>query len=331
MSNFNVHFGIVDHGAKEENDSDDEYQHIPGNHWLSSKKEKKEDRRNDELHSTYRRQPCYRKTTSSPLRARPYPPHAPKCRASTKKHCASSVFQNEEQCNNNLARRLRQGPRSIDHTGRVRSIESTENSQRYLPRCSICPCIGSRQKLHTVSSNNKDTSSPSSHERVRREQSNNSPNRHHQKEHRQPYEKTTSRPHHSTFIPKRSMDIHRAFNHHNNSSGGDIDIWVECIVMHSPNRGGVHKCFKSLFTGERRHEPPTGATIIIYLEDVVEEYRQPKVSKPTAAPRQVTRGLAGSTPNTDSSKNENNAIAKNPKKQSLLCSLFGGTKYKKKN
>ena len=48
----------------------------------------------------------------------------------------------------------------------------------------------------------------------------------------------------------------------------DDDVWVERLILNGP--GGVKKtCFKSLRGNVTRNEPPTGASTIVYLEDII--------------------------------------------------------------
>jgi hypothetical protein len=70
----------------------------------------------------------------------------------------------------------------------------------------------------------------------------------------------------SRFTPRKSQSIHRCFS--NTIPKDDDDIWVERIVLGDPN-DGPRTFFKSLKSNKIRKEPPTGATTIIYLEEIV--------------------------------------------------------------
>ena len=70
------------------------------------------------------------------------------------------------------------------------------------------------------------------------------------------------------FLPKRSMSINRSFYDHKDLPGNETDIWVERLVL--GERDGPRTCFKSVNSNKIRQEPPTGATTIIYLSDMIE-------------------------------------------------------------
>jgi hypothetical protein len=106
------------------------------------------------------------------------------------------------------------------------------------------------------------------------------------------------------------MSIHRSFYKHNTIPENENDIWVERIVL--GGNKGPQTYFKSLYGNERRREPPTGATTIIYLEDMIERKDKPNKQKE----QQVTPA------NHDASndKGKTNVVATTPKKK---ASFFG--------
>lgn len=70
------------------------------------------------------------------------------------------------------------------------------------------------------------------------------------------------------FVPKKSRGIHAGFS--KRLPHDDQDVWVERIVF----RGGQkapRTYFKSVFSQVCLKEPPTGATKILYLEDLIEK------------------------------------------------------------
>ena len=71
------------------------------------------------------------------------------------------------------------------------------------------------------------------------------------------------------FQPKRSNSIYRRFDKNKKLDQNiDDDVWVERLIL--TGQDGVKKtCFKSLRGNETRSEPPTGASTIVYLEDII--------------------------------------------------------------
>ena len=70
-----------------------------------------------------------------------------------------------------------------------------------------------------------------------------------------------------TFVPRRSRSIHAGVNR--KIPRDDKEVWVERIVIRSGKQSPI-SYFKSLYSQKSRMEPPTGATKIIYLEDLME-------------------------------------------------------------
>lgn len=81
------------------------------------------------------------------------------------------------------------------------------------------------------------------------------------------------------FHPQKSTCIYQKFEK-KVAPEHDDDIWVERIVLNGPTgRNKTH--FKSLRGNIVRNEPPTGASTIIYLEDIIVDRQvEPKKTKP---------------------------------------------------
>jgi hypothetical protein len=78
------------------------------------------------------------------------------------------------------------------------------------------------------------------------------------------------------FKPQKSASIYRKFDKKvapkNNQND---DIWVEKIVLNGPH-GRKQSYFQSLDGNKKRSEPPTGASKIIYLEDIIVDKQEQK-------------------------------------------------------
>lgn len=70
------------------------------------------------------------------------------------------------------------------------------------------------------------------------------------------------------FQPQRSNSIYRKFEKNKKLDRHvDDDVWVERLILN--DNGAKKTCFKSLRGNVTRKEPPTGASTIVYLEDII--------------------------------------------------------------
>lgn len=94
------------------------------------------------------------------------------------------------------------------------------------------------------------------------------------------------------FVPQQSVRICRRFDEqaaHTKHKNED-DIWVERIILNGPS-GRTKTCFRSLRGNVTRNEPPTGASTIIYLEDIIVDRKQAMPAPNTKAlPQQSETG-----------------------------------------
>lgn len=72
-----------------------------------------------------------------------------------------------------------------------------------------------------------------------------------------------------TFNPKRSESIHRGFDKQKVFPQCDGDVWVERIIVDGAT-GKKQTYFKSVHGNLVSKEPPTGASTILYLEDIID-------------------------------------------------------------
>ena len=100
-----------------------------------------------------------------------------------------------------------------------------------------------------------------------------------------------------SFQPQRSNSIYRKFDKKvapKQDDDDDDEVWVERLILNGPE--GVKKtCFKSLRGNVTRNEPPTGASTIVYLEDIIVD-RDGRPSMTKAKSRKQARKEAKKKP-----------------------------------
>ena len=80
------------------------------------------------------------------------------------------------------------------------------------------------------------------------------------------------------FSPQKSTSIYRRFGDKKKVNPElDGDIWIERIILNGAS-GRKKTYFKSVYGNIVRNEPPTGASSIVYLEDIIDD-RQAKSPK----------------------------------------------------
>jgi hypothetical protein len=104
-------------------------------------------------------------------------------------------------------------------------------------------------------------------------------------------------------LPKRSMSIHRSFCKHSDIPENDNDIWVERLVLGGQN--GPKTYFKSVYGNTVRMEPPTGATTIIYLSDMIERKKKETNKKGSASTMPSRQPRRPSSPSSDTNQRRN--------------------------
>jgi hypothetical protein len=362
MSNY--YHGNLGRSTSDESDSDDEHHPVPGDQWLQrppgntrtirrnksvryKRQEQDYDAENHEqdfdLRPTLQRQASYnskrgshprhmsssmvryveqneRHTIRSPNRSWSHQQQAPQRRLS--KRSEFRGFDGNPYGNSTHSAPKRSGStyRTINQAGQILQGESIPNGQLRRKKSSVSyRAQPQRASSLPMTSVRKNIHSSSSQDAAFQKQTKHSVHRTKSLHPGQPNLKRQN----STFTPKRSKSIHRAFQNHTIDSEGVHDVWVQRVVMGGPNEK-THTYFKALYSGKCRAEPPTGATAIVYLDDIVEHRGQssetPKPSKPTRrAPDNATKHP---TPKT--------AANEKPKKRSSIFSMFLKTGKEKK-
>lgn len=358
MSNYN---GNLTSGTSDESDSGDERRHVPGNQWLQrpprslrNNRPKKsvriqlpelvDDDSEDDIDTrpTLRRQKSYNKNRgyskhrssshrsgrTNDLVVRP-PTRSLSRHISATKYSESNKKEQRKKSgdpygtsNVTPSRRSVSFQRTINHAGEVKSIPRPYirrySSQRSQPRrISSLPGTSARKNSHP-------SPSPAAKSRTAVIKPPRSEQKQQQENPKQP------KRHQSTFVPKRSKSIHRAFQHQSQvSRGGMNDIWIERIILGGPSDN--RKFFKSVLTGEVRVEPPTGATNVVYLDDIVQRRTsRPEISESIKSSVRLFGGPTLRASSVAIQPNERND-GKEKKKGGLL-SLFRRTqKVKKEN
>ncbi|KAG7354500.1 hypothetical protein IV203_003856 [Nitzschia inconspicua] len=264
----------------------------------------------------------------APPRSRSHQPASPRRRVSSKKmHSQPQESSYERQAYYAPPRRSSSTFRTINHAGQIQNgthhtharqkaqLRFRSNSlsrPRQPQRASSLPTASSRKNAHN-----------SMMQDVGPAQGNHPSN--YKKKQQHPGQSEPKR-HHSTFTPKRSKSIHRAFQNQSHSSEGIDDIWVQRVVMGGPN--GPRTYFKSLYSGESRTEPPTGATAIVYIDDIVEHHK-PSQKRNSTKRASGAPNNAGDNPTLKTGQRNETNVNK-PKKRKNIFSLFLRTGKDKK-
>ncbi|KAG7351387.1 hypothetical protein IV203_010747 [Nitzschia inconspicua] len=264
----------------------------------------------------------------APPRSRSHQPEAPRRRVSSSKKIHSQPQENSYERHAYYAppRRSSSTFRTINHAGQIQSgthhiharpkdqVRFRSNSlshPRPPQRASSLPTASSRKNTHNSMMQDVGPAQGKHASNCKKKQ-------------QHPGQSKPKR-HHSTFTPKRSKSIHRAFQNQSHSSEGMDDIWVQRVVMGGPN--GPRTYFKSLYSGESRTEPPTGATAIVYIDDIVEQHKPSQ--KRNSTKRAGAPNNDGDIPTLKTGQRNETDVNK-PKKRSSIFSLFLRTGKDKK-
>jgi len=126
------------------------------------------------------------------------------------------------------------------------------------------------------------------------------------------------------FQPKKSTSISQRFDKNPSFKYEDDDIWIERIVLNGGPTGKEKRYFKSLRGNIVRNEPPTGASTIVYLEDIIFNEKQKKipVTEPINKPPQMKpekqtkeQGPSQEQAALSEAKQKNDLPTKSPKKE----------------
>jgi len=92
------------------------------------------------------------------------------------------------------------------------------------------------------------------------------------------------------FSPRRSTSIQKQFDKEKEITDQDDDIWKEIIIENGIS--GAKSFFQSVYGKEKRKEPPTGASRVIYLE-VDKEKEITDQDDDVWIERAITNGISG--------------------------------------
>lgn len=74
------------------------------------------------------------------------------------------------------------------------------------------------------------------------------------------------------FLARRSKSIAKTFDHQLTSISNNKDVWVERVLLRGNGNAQVY--FQSVFSRDCQPEPPTGATHVVYMDDLVQKQHQ---------------------------------------------------------
>lgn len=115
-----------------------------------------------------------------------------------------------------------------------------------------------------------------------------------------------------SFQPQGSRSIYRKFDKKvSPKQERDDDVWVERLILNGTN-GVKRTIFKSLRGNITRKEPPTGASTIVYLEDIIVD----KEGRPSMTKAKSRKKLAKNNKETKEQQPETASVSSQSQKQS---------------